>query len=78
MQEQKNLNRRDFLRLSGIASAGVLAAACGAAAPAAAPSAGGEAAPVAAPVSAEQASAAAAGLKDVPREKTLILMWAGT
>jgi peptide/nickel transport system substrate-binding protein len=79
MQEQKNLNRRDFLRLSGIASAGVLAAACGAAAPASAPAAGGEAAaPAAAPAAAEQSSAAAAGLKDVPREKTLILMWAGT
>jgi len=74
MQEQKNLNRRDFLRLSGIASAGVLAAACGAAAPAA-PS-GGAAAPAAAPAAVE-APAVAGALKDVVREKTLILMFGG-
>lgn len=78
MQEQKKLNRRDFLRLSGIASAGALAAACGAAAPAAAPAAGGEAPAAAAPAAAEPVAADTGGLKDVPREKTLILMWAGT
>lgn len=78
MQEQSKLNRRDFLRLSGIASAGVLAAACGAAAPAAAPTGGGEAAAPAAAAPAAPVAADTSGLKDVPREKTLILMWAGT
>lgn len=74
LNANQGVNRRDFLRLSGLTGAGVLLAACGggeAVAPtggeAAAP-AGGEAA---APVAAE-------GLADIPREKTLILMWAGT
>ncbi|MBI3957827.1 MAG: twin-arginine translocation signal domain-containing protein [Chloroflexi bacterium] len=71
----KNLNRRDFLRLTGIATAGVLAAACGTqpiepAAPAV------EAPATTAPAAAE-APAAVSGLKDVPREKTLILMFGG-
>lgn len=71
----QNLNRRDFLRLSGLASAGVIMAACQ---PAAAP-AGGEqaaAAPTAAPADAA-APAAAANIKEVAREKTLILTFNG-
>lgn len=68
-----NVNRRDFLRLSGLATAGVVATACGgspAPAPAApaAPAAGQPAAP---------APAAAPGLKSVPRERTLVLMFGG-
>ena len=48
MNEKKNLNRRDFLRLSGLATAGVLAAACAPSQPVAAPAAasGGAAATV--------------------------------
>lgn len=63
-----NVNRRDFLRLSGLATAGVLATACGGPAPAApaAPAPGQAAAP-----------AAASGLKSVPRERTLVLMFGG-
>lgn len=74
--KQPSVNRRDFLRLSGIAAAGVIATACGTAAPtapaeapaggAAAPAAGGAAAP-----------AAAAGVKEVARERSLILMFGG-
>ncbi len=68
-------NRRDFLRLTGITTAGMVVAACGGAAPAAdsgaaapAASTGGEAA---APVP------ATAGLPEVPREKTFIVMFGG-
>lgn len=78
MQEQKNLNRRDFLRLSGVASAGVLVAACGAQAPAAAPAAEAPAAGEAAPAAEAPAAVEAGGIKEVPRNRTLILMWAGT
>ncbi len=71
----RDVNRRDFMRLSGLAAAGVLAAACGA--PAATPS-GGEAAAPAAPAAGEAAAPAAAeGLKEVAREKSLILMFQG-
>ena len=75
MKEQ-NLNRRDFLRLSGLASAGVMLAAC---APAAAP-AGGAAEPAAAATTAPAeagAGAAAAGVKEVAREKTLVITFNG-
>jgi peptide/nickel transport system substrate-binding protein len=71
----ENLNRRDFLRLSGLATAGVLATACGTP-----PAPGSEAAPAgeAAPA-AEGAEAAApavdVSVPDVPRERTLILMF---
>src|SRR5690606_31712427 len=75
----QNLNRRDFLRLSGLSAAGVLAVACGTppapgseAAPAgdaAAPAAGDAAAPAAVP---------ATGVADVPRERTLVIMFGGT
>jgi peptide/nickel transport system substrate-binding protein len=70
------LNRRDFLRLSGLTTAGIALAACGAAEAPAGP---------AAPAPADQQAAAPAevpasveGLASVPRERTLILMWAGT
>ncbi|MCC9076385.1 ABC transporter substrate-binding protein [Litorilinea aerophila] len=75
-KSRTDMNRRDFLRLSGLATAGVIAAACGGgqtAAPAAAPSGGEAAGGAAAP-----AEGAAQRLKDVPRERTLIVMWAGT
>ncbi|HRW03480.1 MAG TPA: ABC transporter substrate-binding protein [Caldilineaceae bacterium] len=71
-----DLSRRDFLRLSGLASAGVMLAACGTP-PAPGSEAAGEGA--AAPAAGEAAAPAAVeGLKDVARERTLILMWAGT
>ncbi len=73
------VNRRDFLRLSGLTAAGVLASACGAGqagAPAAATSAPSGAAT--APAATAAAGAAAAGtVKDVAREKTLILSFGG-
>lgn len=67
------VNRRDFLRLSGLATAGVVVAACGGA-PAPAPADSG-----AAPAAAATAAPAAEGgaVADVPREKTLILMFGG-
>lgn len=70
-----HVNRRDFLRLSGIATMGVIATACGGTtAPAApAPAAGGDA--PAAP--AAPAPAAAEGLRTVARERTLIVMFGG-
>ena len=76
--EFNNLNRRDFLRLSGLTAAGVLAAACGtppAPGSEAAP-AGGEAAGAAAGSEAA-APAASTGLKEVAREKTMILSFGG-
>ena len=70
----KDMNRRDFLRLSGLTTAGVVLAACGGgggAAPEAAPAAGEAAA------GAETGAATASGLADVARERTLILMFGG-
>ena len=76
--KDQNLNRRDFLRLSGLASAGVMLAACGTP-----PAPGSEAAPAAdagaaaeAPA-ADAAAAAPADLKEVAREKTLVLTFNG-
>lgn len=69
-----DVSRRDFLRLSGLAAAGVLATACGTQ-PLPGTQGGGDAAPAAA--GGEAAPAAASGLKDIPREKTLILMFGG-
>jgi peptide/nickel transport system substrate-binding protein len=70
---KNKLNRRDFLRLSGLTTAGIALAACGAAeqpaAPAAAP---GADAPAAAP-----AAAPITGVADIPRERTLIVMFGG-
>ncbi|MBV7329818.1 ABC transporter substrate-binding protein [Chloroflexi bacterium TSY] len=74
-----NVNRRDFLRLSGLTTAGLLAAACGAAddAPAADGGAdnGGDSGGAA--TSSDDSAAAGSGLADVAREKTLILMFGG-
>src|SRR4051812_39715759 len=74
MKELK-VNRRDFLRLSGIATVGVLAAACGTApipgaTTAATPAAGAAAAATSAP-------AAAGNVSEVPRNKSLIMMFGG-
>lgn len=69
-----DINRRDFLRLSGLATAGVLASACGTEAPGGVPTptaAAGEQAAATAP-------AASSDLRDVPRERTLIVMFGGT
>ncbi len=66
------MNRRDFLRLSGLATAGVIATACGAGTPVAAPDAGDAAATggdAAAPVAADTT-----GLREVARDRTLIIM----
>ncbi len=70
-QKPSNVNRRDFLRLSGLAAAGVLASACAPTVPAAAPAEAPAAAPTAAPIAVE-------GLRDVPRERTLIVMFDGS
>jgi len=70
------VNRRDFLRLSGLTAAGVLATACAstpAEAPADTPVAGGETA-----ADAAEAPAAAGALREVPRERTLIVMFGGS
>jgi peptide/nickel transport system substrate-binding protein len=67
------VNRRDFLRLSGLASMGVLATACGQVPTAPAPPAAdgvATSAPAAAP-------AEATGLREVPRERTFIGMFGG-
>ena len=71
-QKPFEVNRRDFLRLSGLTAMGVLASACATTPPAAAPTEApaAEAAPTAAPVAVE-------GLRDVPRERTLIVMFDG-
>lgn len=73
-----DVTRRDFLRLSGLAAAGALAAACGGAAPAA-PAGGGEAAAGGAAAAGGEAAAPAAaeGLAEVARDKSLILMFQG-
>ena len=69
-------SRRNFLRLSGLTTAGVLATACGAA-PTTAPVA--EAPAAGATTAASAAAPAAAGaVRDVAREKTLILMFGGS
>jgi peptide/nickel transport system substrate-binding protein len=74
-QVKNKLNRRDFLRLSGLTTAGIALAACGAAeqpaAPATQPGAGAPAAPAA------PAAAPITGVANVTRENTLILMFGG-
>ncbi len=62
---QHELDRRNFLRLSGIAGAGAVVAACGGGAPAG----GGDAAAPAAEGGDAAAPAAAGSMGDVPREK---------
>jgi peptide/nickel transport system substrate-binding protein len=73
----QNLNRRDFLRLTGLSAAGVMAAACGTP-----PAPGSEAAPAgeAAPAASGETAAPAAevSVPDVPRERTLVIMFGGT
>ncbi|MBX3012059.1 MAG: twin-arginine translocation signal domain-containing protein [Caldilineaceae bacterium] len=71
-----NLNRRDFLRLSGLASAGVMLAACGTP-----PAPGSEADPNTTAVVAGDATSAPAAtgdIKEVARENTLIIMFGGS
>jgi hypothetical protein len=70
--EFEKLNRRDFLRLSGLTAAGVLATACGTP-----PAPGSDTAPAAGEAAATPAATAAAGdaavaVADVARERTLI------
>lgn len=72
-----DVSRRDFLRLSGLAAAGVMVAACGTP-----PAPGSDAAPAAeAPAAeapaADAAAPAAADVKEVAREKTLVLTFNG-
>ena len=74
-KQRDNLNRRDFLRLSGLTTLGVLATAC-ASAPPVAPGADA-ASPASAPGDAV-AEVTDASLGEVARERTLILMWSGT
>ncbi len=74
MQKKLNadVNRRDFLRLSGLATAGVLLSSC-APTPAGAPPAATEV-----PAASEGVAAApATGVRDIPRERTLIVMFDG-
>ena len=75
LQQSGIVSRRDFLRLSGIAGAGVVMVACGTP-PAPTGDDGGAAA--GGEDAAPAAEAGAAGSGDVPREKTLILMNGGT
>jgi peptide/nickel transport system substrate-binding protein len=75
--EFEKLNRRDFLRLSGLTAAGVLATACGTP-----PAPGSDTAPAAGEAAATPAATAAAGdaavaVADVARERTLIIMMGG-
>lgn len=73
MSEEKpwdEVSRRDFLRLSGLVTMGILASAC-AAPPASAP------ADSAATGAVTPAPSGAAGLREVPRERTLIVMFDG-
>ena len=70
------MNRRDFLRLSGLATAGVIATAC----------TGGQSAPAETGTESNEVAtgneaplvADTAGLPNVPRERTLVLMNGGT
>src|SRR4051812_40115492 len=68
-----NVNRRDFLRLSGLATVGVLAAACGTAPIPEATQ--GEAAPADSAASATAQPAAA--VAELPREKSLVMAFGG-
>jgi peptide/nickel transport system substrate-binding protein len=68
------VNRRDFLRLSGLAAAGVLASACGTQPIPEATQGGAEAG---ASAGAGAVPAAAEGLKEVARDKTMIMVFGG-
>lgn len=77
MTDEKKLSRRDFLRLSGLATAGIVVAACQ---QPAAPTVPQEAAPAETEGEAavvESAAEEAAGVRDVSRERSLILMFGG-
>lgn len=65
------VSRRDFLRLSGLTAAGVLASAC-ATTPTDAPADGG------ATANDESTAPVVAELREVPRERTLIVMFGGS
>ncbi len=75
MKINADVSRRDFLRLSGLTAVGVLAAACGTP-----PAPGSEPAAAETAVPAEGASAPAPSVDvvDVPRDKTLIIMFGGS
>jgi len=75
MKELK-VNRRDFLRLSGIATVGVLAAACGTA-PIPEASTGGSTPAAGAAAAATTAPAAAGKVAEVARNKSLIMIFGG-
>ncbi len=68
-----SMNRRDFLRLSGLATAGVLVTACAGGATAPAGTEGEAAAP-----GSEAAVAVEGGVSELPRERTLVLMFGGS
>jgi peptide/nickel transport system substrate-binding protein len=70
---RSKLNRRDFLRLTGLTTAGVLLTACATAAPPAAPSSGVDTSAGAQ----TRVSTEATGVRDVPRNRTLIVMFDG-
>lgn len=70
------VNRRDFLRLTGLATAGVIVTACGSA-PAGAPAAEAPAAEAPAAEAPAAAPAVAEGLPQVPREKSMVVMFGG-
>lgn len=80
MTDENKLSRRDFLRLSGLATAGIIVTAC---AQGAQPTTQEEAPTAAVETKAEAAQPAEAakeaegGLKEVPRERSLILMFGG-
>jgi len=74
--KELNVNRRDFLRLSGLATVGVLAAACGTAPIPEATQAGSTPAAGAA-AEATIAPAAASGVAEVARNKSLIMVFGG-
>ncbi|MEX1020635.1 MAG: ABC transporter substrate-binding protein [Litorilinea sp.] len=74
--QDPQVNRRDFLRLSGLATAGAVMAACNtgsAPAPTTDVPAGDQAA-----ADAQDSTTAAPGLREVARENTLIFMYGGT
>lgn len=90
--KEKNVTRRDFLRLSGLATAGIIITACGqteapaatepeeaaaTTAPAAEAEVQEEAAAEPTAAPAEAAPETSGGLADVAREKTLVMMWGG-
>lgn len=71
--KQPALNRRDFLRLSGLAGAGVLLSACATGVETGSTTQGDSAA-----VPDSQPAVEVPGLRTVPRDKTLIVMFGGT